>query len=219
MAVAPLSESAGALPAGVIQGFETTCKVPRRRTTSRRITAVFISLLQKRRSIRRFLAQPVEKEKVNLIVEAALRAPSSRGQNPWQFVVVSDRPMLERLAQAKEHGSSFLKDAPLGIVVCADSSKSDVWVEDASIATIIIQLAAESLGLGSCWIQIRQRPHAQERTAQEYVAGLLGLPPGVMVEALVAIGYPAEAKLPHPKENLLWLQAHEGVFGKPYAKP
>jgi nitroreductase len=179
---------------------------------------VFISLLQKRRSVRRFLAQPVEKEKVNLLVEAALRAPSSRGHNPWQFVVVSDRPMLERLARAKEHGSSFLKDAPLGIVVCADSQKSDVWVEDASIATIIIQLAAESLELGSCWIQIRQRPHSKERTAQEYVAGLLGLPPGVMVEALVAIGYPAEAKHPHPEESLLWLQAHDGIFGKPYSK-
>jgi nitroreductase len=179
---------------------------------------VFLTLLQKRRSVRRFLAQPVEKEKVNLLVEAALRAPSSRGHNPWQFVVVSDRPMLERLARAKEHGSSFLKDAPLGIVVCADSSKSDVWVEDASIAAIIIQLAAESLELGSCWIQIRQRPHSKERTAQEYVAGLLALPPGVMVEALVAIGYPAEAKLPHPEESLLWLQAHDVIFGKPYSK-
>jgi nitroreductase len=92
-------------------------------------------------------------------------------------------------------------------------------VEDASIATIIIQLAAESLGLGSCWIQIRQRPHSKDRTAQEYVAGLLRLPPGVMVEALVAVGYPAETKTPHPKEKLLWLQAHVGLFGTPYPKP
>ena len=180
---------------------------------------MFISLLQKRRSIRRFLDQPVEKGKVDLLVEAALRAPSSRGFNPWQFVVVDDRPMLEKLAVAKEHGSSFLKDAPLGIVVCADSQKSDVWVEDASIAAIIIQLAAESLGLGSCWIQIRQRPHSKDRTAQEYVAGLLRLPPGVMVETMVAVGYPAETKAPHPKEKLLWLQAHAGVFGTPYPKP
>jgi nitroreductase len=180
---------------------------------------MFMSLLQKRRSIRRFLDQPVEKEKVEALVEAALRAPSSRGVNPWEFVVVSDRSMLERLAKAKEHGSSFLKDAPLGIVVCADSKKSDVWVEDASIATIIIQLTAESLGLGSCWIQVRERPHSKDRSAQDYVAELLHLPPAVMVEAMVAVGYPAEIKPPHSREKLLWLQAHSGTFGTPYPKP
>ena len=179
---------------------------------------MFMSLLQKRRSIRRFLDKPVEKDKVDVLVEAALRAPSSRGVNPWEFVVVSDRTMLAGLANAKEHGSSFLKDAPLGMVVCVDSKKSDVWVEDASIATIVIQLAAESLGLGSCWIQIRERPHSKDRTAQDYVAGLLRLPPSVMVEAMVAVGYPAETKPPHPREELLWQQAHAGTFGTPYPK-
>jgi nitroreductase len=179
---------------------------------------MILSLLQKRRSVRRFTGQPVEEEKVEALVEAALRAPSSRGVSPWEFVVVNERSMLERLAKAKEHGSSFLKDAPLGIVVCADPKKSDVWVEDASIATIIIQLAAASLGLGSCWIQIRERPHSKDRSAQEYVAGLLRLPPALMVEAMVAVGYPAETKPPHPREQLLWQQAHAGAFGKPYAK-
>jgi nitroreductase len=179
---------------------------------------MFISLLQKRRSIRRFRDQPVEKEKVNMLVEAALRAPSSRGVNPWEFVVVSDRSMLEGLAKAKEHGSSFLRDAPLGIVVCADLKKSDVWVEDAAIATIIIQLTAVSLGLGSCWIQVRERPHSRDRSAQEYVAELLRLPPTLMVESMVAVGYPAETKPPHKREELLWQQVHSGTFGTPYPK-
>lgn len=177
---------------------------------------MFMALLQKRRSIRRFLERPVENEKVDLLVEAALRSPSSRGVNPWEFVVVRDRGMLASLARAKEHGSSFLGSAPLGIVVCADARKSDVWVEDASIATIVLQLAAESLGLGSCWIQIRDRPHSQERTAQDYVAGLLHLPADVMVEAMVAVGYPAESKSPHPREALGWSQVHAEVFGRSY---
>ena len=174
---------------------------------------MFMSLLRKRRSIRRFQAAAVEKEKVDLLVEAGLRAPSSRGLNPWHFVVVTDRGMLERLAQAKPHGSAFLKDAALGIVVCADAAKSDVWVEDASIATIVIQLAAESLGLGSCWIQIRERMHDPTQTAQSYIAGLLQVPPGVMVESVVAIGYPAETKPPRPGTELLYSQVHGGVFG------
>jgi nitroreductase len=180
---------------------------------------MFMPLLQKRRSIRRFLDKPVEKEKVDLLVEAALRAPSSRGVNPWEFIVVSDRTMLGSLANAKEHGSAFLKDAALGIVVCADSKKSDVWVEDTSIATIIIQLAAESLGLGSCWIQIRERPHSGECSAQDYVGQLLRLPPALMVESMVAVGYPAETKTPHPWAKLPWQQVHSGTFGTPYPKP
>jgi nitroreductase len=177
---------------------------------------MFMTLLQKRRSIRRFLDKPVESDKLALLVEAALRSPSSRGVNPWEFVVVRDRGMLESLARAKAHGSLFLAGAPLGIVVCADSRKSDVWVEDATIAAIILQLAAESLGLGSCWIQVRDRPHTSERTAQAYVAELLHLPAGVMVEAMVAIGYPAESKPPHARETLGWSQVHAETFGRPY---
>jgi nitroreductase len=177
---------------------------------------MLISLLQKRRSIRRFLPKSIEKEKVDLLLEAALRSPSSRSLNPWQFVVVDDSRLLEKLAKAKEHGSSFLGNAPLGIVVCAETRKSDVWIEDASIATIMLQLAAESLGLGSCWIQIRERMHASGRTAQDVVAGLLKLPEGVMVESMVAVGYPDETKPPHPKEKLLFSQVHMGTFGVPY---
>jgi nitroreductase len=177
---------------------------------------MFMALLEKRRSIRRFHDRPVEKEKLDLLVEAALRSPSSRGINPWHFVVVTERRLLADLAQAKPHGSSFLAKAPLAIVVCADSTKSDVWVEDASIATTIIHLAAASLGLGSCWIQLRKRMHSDTQTAQDYVAGLLKLPAGVMVEAMVAVGYPDEAKAPHPRETLLFSQVHAQGFGTAY---
>jgi len=177
---------------------------------------MFMSLIRKRRSFRRFLDRPVEKEKLDILVEAALRAPSSRGINPWHFVVVTDREMLARLARAKEHGSAFLKDAAVGIAVCADASKSDVWVEDASIATILIQLAAESLDLGSCWIQIRERMHAAQQTAEAYVAGQLGLPAPLKVEAIVALGYPDESKAPHARESLPDSQVHAGFYGTPY---
>ena len=108
---------------------------------------MFLSLVQKRRSIRQYLEKPVEKEKIELLIEAALRSPSSRGFNPWEFIVLTDRDLLAKLSKAKPHGASFLKNAPLGIVVCADPEKCDVWVEDASIASIFLHLAAESLEL------------------------------------------------------------------------
>jgi len=107
---------------------------------------VFFSLIEKRRSIRKFLNQPIEPEKIEKIMEAALRAPSSRGFNPWEFIMITDPLVLEQLSRSKPHGSSFLKNAALGIVVLADEQKCDVWVEDASIASIFIQLAAQALG-------------------------------------------------------------------------
>jgi nitroreductase len=175
---------------------------------------MFLSLVQKRRSIRQYLEKPVEKEKIELLMEAALRSPSSRGFNPWEFIVVTDRDLLEKLSKAKTHGASFLKNAPLGIVVCADPEKCDVWVEDASIASIFIHLAAESLELGSCWIQIRMRMHDQTKTAQEYVQELLNIPENLNVESMIAIGYPAESKSAHRKENLQYEKVYYNEYGR-----
>lgn len=175
---------------------------------------MFLSLVQKRRSIRQYLEKPVEKEKIELLIEAALRSPSSRGFNPWEFIVVTDRGLLEKLSKAKTHGASFLKNAPLGIVVCADPEKCDVWIEDASIASIFLHLAAESLGLGSCWIQIRMRMHDQTKTSQEYVQKLLNIPENLNVESMIAIGYPAESKPPHRKENLQYAKVFYNEYGR-----
>lgn len=179
---------------------------------------MFLSLIQKRRSIRKFKPQPVEPHKVDMLVEAALRAPSSMGSNPWEFVVVTDRAVLGKLSEAKPHGSTFLRNAPLAVVVCADPKKSSVWVEDASIAATYIQLAAESLGLGSCWIQLRERMHDGEKTSEAYVSDLLQIPEGMKVECMVAIGYPDESKSPHGKENLEIHKVHAGLFGKPFKR-
>ncbi len=174
---------------------------------------MFLSLIQKRRSIRKYLVKSVEAEKIDTLAEAALRSPSSRGFNPWEFVVVTDKTLLEKLSKAKPHGASFLKNAPLGIVVCADPEKCDVWVEDASIASIFIHLAAESMGLGSCWIQIRKRMHDQTTTAQAYIRGLLNIPKNLNIESIVAIGYPGEKKPPHRKEELQYKKVHHGLYG------
>ncbi len=163
---------------------------------------MFLDLLKKRRSIRQFTEQPVEKEKIDLLVEAMLRSPSSRGLNPWEFVVVTDRLLVDDLAKAKAHGSSFMKNGPLAIVVCGDPARGDVWVEDCSIAALIIHLAATDLGLGSCWIQIRMRDHDGKITAEEYVKKLLGLRENLTVEAIIAIGYPKEEKLGHALASL-----------------
>ena len=174
---------------------------------------MFMDLITNRRSIRRYTADKVETEKIELLKEAALRAPSSRGVNPWEFVFVTDRNLLQKLAGAKPHGATFLKDAQLGVVICADPEKSDVWVEDASIATIFIQLAAASLELGSCWIQIRNRMHDEAQSAETYIAELLNIPSNLKIGSMIAIGHPAESKSPHPKENLQNEKVHWDQYG------
>ncbi len=161
-----------------------------------------IDLLRSRRSIRKYEKKTIDKESLGLLKEALLRCPSSRGINPWMFVFVDDTKLLIQLAKVKEHGSSFLKEAALGIVVCGDETESDVWVEDCSIASIVVQLAAQSLGLGSCWIQIRNRPHSRDTTAEEYVQKLLDIPAHFKIESIISIGYPAETKKPVPQESL-----------------
>ena len=161
-----------------------------------------IELLRKRRSIRKFTAEKIAPEAIETIIEAALRSPSSRGINPWEFVVVADPEILDKLAKAKQHGSEFLKNAQLAVVVCADSTKSDVWLEDCSIAAIVIQLTAVSLGLGSCWAQIRTRQHDYKKSAEIYVQELLGLSEQMKVECILGIGHPAEKRDPVAADKL-----------------
>jgi nitroreductase len=161
-----------------------------------------LDILRERRSIRRYKDREIEIEKTELLMEAALRSPSSRGINPWRFVFVTDKATLEELSIAKESGSGFLKGAALGVVVCAVQGESDVWVEDCSIAAIILQLEGCSLGLGSCWIQIRKRMHSNNLSSEDYIKRVLDLPENFFVESMIAFGYPDEDKEPVPKEQL-----------------
>lgn len=175
---------------------------------------MFFPLVEKRRSIRKFKSIPVEQEKVDRIIEAALRSPSSRGFNPWRFIVVDQPELLEKLSRAKPHGASFLKGAPLGIVICADEKRTDVWVEDASIATIFIQLAAQAVGIGSCWIQIRKREHDELMTAESYIRSIFDIPENFRVESMVALGYPDEERVPHSKDSLEMEKVFLNSFGR-----
>ena len=173
----------------------------------------FFALIEQRRSIRRYKKQPVEAEKIAKIAEAALRAPSSRNLQSTEFIVVTEQATIGRLAQARPHGSSFLHEAPVAIVVCADPEKCDVWIENASIAATYIFLAAEALGLGCCWIQIRERIHHEQKTAEEYVREVLNIPSSRKVEAIIALGYPGEQKPGHPTKELPFAKVFTDTYG------
>ena len=161
-----------------------------------------IELLRARRSIRKYQRKSIDWDKIEILKEALLRSPSSRNINPWEFIFVDERQLLVKLSEAKEYGSEFLKDAALGIIICANETKSDVWIEDCSIAAILVQLAAQSLGLGSCWIQIRNRHNISGITSEQYIQQLMGIPENIRVECIVALGYLAEKKRGIPANQL-----------------
>ncbi|MBN2652019.1 MAG: nitroreductase family protein [Spirochaetales bacterium] len=173
-----------------------------------------LELLYKRRSTRKFKDTKVEKEKINMICKSALLSPSSRDKRPWEFIAIDDKQTIEKLSKCKPHGAAFMKGAPLCIAVVADPEKCDVWIEDASIASIIIQLACESIGLGSCWVQIRKRPTSDSTESEEYVKKVLQIPDNYRVESLIAIGYKDEELEPYTESSLMFEKIHKNLFQK-----
>ena len=174
---------------------------------------MFISTVQKRRSIRKFTDKPVETEKIDTIIEAALRSPSAMAKRPWEFVVVTDKELLFKLSEAKPGGAAFLKNATVGIVVCADPKVSGNWVEDASIASVFMQLAATSLDLGSCWAHFRDKNYNDSTTSKEYIGEILNLPTGLNIESIIGIGYPDEEKAPYSKDELAYDKVNYNIYG------
>lgn len=172
-----------------------------------------MELLKNRRSTRLFTDEPVSEENVCTLMKAALMSPSGHRVNPWEFVLVEDKEMLKNLSVCKEHGAGLLEGAAMAVVVIADTEKTDVWIEDCSIATILIQLSAEELGLGSCWVQIRRRMDAGGVLAEDNVKSLLDIPANYAVLSIVGIGHKARETKPFDEEKMQWEKVHIGSFG------
>jgi len=174
-----------------------------------------LDMLQKRRSIRQFEPRPIEDGKRAQLLEALLRAPTSRGRNPWEFVVIDDPDTLQLLSTAKAAGAGFLAGAKLAVAITADPEVSDVWIEDCAIAAITLQYAATALGLGSCWAQLRLRENSQGEDAEAVAGKILGLPGHFRVPCIIGLGYPSQSPPGHAREALPWAKLHAGSYGTP----
>jgi Nitroreductase len=169
-------------------------------------------LIKYRRSIRKFLPQVVEPEKIDTLLKSALMAPTSKNSRSWEFVVVDDAGVLQKLSLSRPMGSALIANAPLAVVVLADPSKSDCWLEDASIASAFLQLQAQDLGLGSCWVQVARRPHNDDITAEQYIRELLQIPEEMNVVNVIAIGYKDEERRPYDETRLAYDKIHRNQF-------
>ena len=171
-----------------------------------------IDVLTNRRSIRKYEEKAVESEKVDLILKAGLMSPSSKRCRPWHFIVVTDKEKLEALSKSRTMGSAFVCNAPLAIIVLAEENASDVWVEDATIAAILMQVEANDLGLGSCWVQVRNRMKDENTTTEDAIKELLNIPDGLKIECMISAGYKAEEKKPFDDAHILKERIHYNQF-------
>jgi len=151
-----------------------------------------------RRSIRRYTGEPVPEELIKELLEAAMSAPSASNQQPWQFVIIDDRRILDEIPKFHPY-AHMLKEASWAIAVCGDLdlvSMNGYWIQDCSAATQNILIAAHARGLGAVWLGVYPR---EERV--KTVQKLLGLPEHVIPLCFISVGYPAESKPPSNRYN------------------
>lgn len=152
-----------------------------------------------RTSVRDYEARPVEKEKIEKMLRAAMAAPTAMNKQPWHFVVVDQRNVLDALAGANPY-AKMLKKAPLAIVVCGNTDKMiegggrDFWIQDASAATENLLLAAHAMGLGAVWTGAYP---SEERCIS--ISKVLSLSDNLIPLNMILVGYPAEQ--PQPKQK------------------
>lgn len=141
-------------------------------------------VINNRRSVRTFLPDKVEKDKIDLLIRAAMQAPSAHNQQPWVFLVVENEETIKQLARI----SSPLKTAPLAIILLTDKrnlKSPDFYTSDMGAATQNLLLEAAGLGLGGCWIGLYNR-----QTRLETLSEIIDIPEYFEPFSLLAIGYP-----------------------------
>lgn len=174
--------------------------------------AELLENMRSRRSVRRYTGEAVPEEVLEKVLKAGLLSPSGRAIRPWEFIVVREKETLEKMAECRVGAAKMLAFADTAIVVIADGEKQDVWTEDCSIAMAYMHLAADALGLGSCWIQGRLREAEDGRTTEEYLRDLLKFPETHRLEAILSLGIPQEHGEAYPVDSLLTQKIHREKF-------
>lgn len=145
-----------------------------------------------RRSIRKYEGKPVSDDQIHKLLRAAMYAPSAGNEQPWHFIVIKDRQILDEIPKHHPY-TQMLLEAPLAIIPCCDISnlkyEGAFWVQDIAAAIQNILLEAEHLGLGTCWCGVYSRKELVDKISE-----ILNIPEHIMPVAVVAVGYPGEKR-------------------------
>lgn len=151
-----------------------------------------LEIMRSRRSVRRYTDEKLSDEQLKEIVSGALLAPSGHSKYPCEFIVVKSRELLEKMSHCRKGVAKMLEGAAAAVVVIADKDKSDTFVEDSCVAMMSMQLVATSLGVGNCWIQVRNRDAEDDTPSENYLRGILNFPENFACQAILSLGYPAK---------------------------
>lgn len=171
-------------------------------------------LTRKRRSVRRYGQKRIDDAVVQEMIKVALTAPTSFGHKPVEFVIVHNQETIRKIGACKRMGGSQINGADVVIVVTvktADRRQAEFWIEDGAIASAYLLLAAEQYGLGACWVHIRNRM-GRQKTSDEEIRALLGVPDGYSVLNLVTIGEKGESPRPYSDADLHMENVHYEKF-------
>lgn len=160
-----------------------------------------IDTMLKRRSTRTFNDDPVTKDELDKILQAALLAPTSMNRKPCNFLVVERKETLKELSECKNHGAALIANANKAIVVIADTMIADTWCEDSSIALTYMHLMATELGLGSCWVQVHLRDK-DGVDAEEVVREIVKIDDHYRIVGIMAIGHSDDIPDPHTLDDI-----------------
>lgn len=155
---------------------------------------MLIDLLKKRRSIRSFTDEKITDDQIREIIEAALYAPSGMEKNPWEFLVLSDPEDMKKAALAKKDQPVFEDKGSHLILVLTDKDKSQTYIEDSAIVSLLMQERIAELGLGSCWIHLRERSTPSIRDSEEYLRQTFNIPENFAICQMLVVGHIGEEK-------------------------
>ena len=160
-----------------------------------------LDTMLKRRSTRTFNDDPVTKEELDKILQAALLAPTSMNRKPCNFLVVERKETLEELSECKNHGAGMIANANKAIIVVADAMMADTWCEDSSIALTYMHLMATELNIGSCWVQVHLRDKAGI-DAEEVVREIVKIDNHYRIVGILALGHSDDIPAPHTLDSI-----------------
>ncbi|MCI5722961.1 MAG: nitroreductase family protein [Erysipelotrichaceae bacterium] len=168
-------------------------------------------ILLHRRSVRQFTDEVITKEEMDQVILAGLTSASGRNAKPWRFIVVQNPETIAKMTKFRVGVEAVVKNAKALVIVIGDTS-SRTWIEDCSIAMTNMQLMADDIGLGSCWVFGRDCPTETGESSDTYIRNLLHYPENYALEAVLVLGHTSKHPQPYTEDQL----AYDHVFYEEY---
>lgn len=167
-----------------------------------------LQIFRSRRSYRKYAGPVLDGQLVKQIMEAGLISPTGDNKKTVELILITEKSLLKKLAAMRKFGTSMLAGAGAAIVVLVNTDKTDLWIEDGAIAAAYMHLAADALGMGSCWIQVRARDTAEGGLFEDALKALLNILDHMRPLCMLSLGNIASRLPAHAEEAIAWDKVH-----------